>query len=65
MQRRIHDIFSPMENELFQHKTKKLQVMLDEVHERIAQVHQANEEIAALLKPSFKLRVIQGGLKDE
>lgn len=54
-------IFSPMENELFQRKVKKLQVMLDEVHEQIAQVEQANEEIAAALKPSFPLRVIQGG----
>jgi hypothetical protein len=53
-------IFSPMENELFQRKVKKLQVMLDEVHEQIAQVEQANEEIAAALKPSFPLRVIQG-----
>lgn len=54
-------IFSPMENELFQRKVKKLQVMLDEVHEQIAQVEQANEEIAAALKPSFSLRAIQGG----
>jgi hypothetical protein len=50
-----------MENELFQRKVKKLQVMLDEVHEQIAQVEQANEEIAAALKPSVSLRVIQGG----
>ena len=54
-------ILSPMENELFQRKVKKLQVMLDEVHEQIAQVEQANEEIAAALKPSVSLRVIQGG----
>jgi len=59
--RAIRDIFSPMENELFQHKTKKLQVLLDQVHEQIAQIEQANKEIAAMLKPSFSLRVIQGG----
>ena len=59
--RAIHDIFSSMKNELFQHKTKKLQKLLDEVHERITEVQQANEEIAAMLKPSLSLRVIQGG----
>jgi ABC-type Fe3+-hydroxamate transport system substrate-binding protein len=50
-----------MENELFQHKTKKLQKLLDEVHERIAEVQQANEDIAAMLQPSVSLSLLQGG----
>jgi hypothetical protein len=61
VRRAIHDIFSSMENELFQHKTKKLQKLLDEVHERIAEVQQANEDIAAMLKPSVSLSLLQGG----
>ena len=49
-----------MENELFQRKINKLQVMLDDVEERISAVQKAQEEIQASLKPRVSLTVLRG-----
>lgn len=49
-----------MENELFQRKIKKLQVMLDEVEAQISAVQKAQEEIQASLKPRVSLTVLHG-----
>lgn len=54
-------LFSPMENELFERKIKKLQMLLDEVEAHLLELAETQEELLMSLKPSLSLRVLQGG----
>lgn len=50
-----------MENELFERKIKKLQMLLDEVEAHLSELAETQEELLMSLKPSLSLRVLQGG----
>jgi len=50
-----------MENELFERKIKKLQMLLDEVEAHLLELAETQEELLMSLKPSLSLRVLQGG----